>query len=198
MKSLRILGLAFLIYWVFLFAMHTSRGSPHIMLWTSHAVLLLAGVGLILEKNFLISAALILIAIPHCTWIMDALLKLAGLPSLGTTDYLWDNSLLSIFLSLHHFLVLPILFTVIWVQGQVHKHAWLLAGGYLASLSLLVLILTPYNINCAKMVCDMPFLSFINILNILPQFVYFIIMHALMLGIYWLSGKALIAILRLK
>lgn len=187
----RIVGLILLVYFLVLAIIRFFENIPHNVLWVSHAALLMAGIGLFMQSHLLLSSSLVLIFVPHSLWIFDLFMLLIGVGSLKISDYLLRINTLDLVMTLHHFILLPLLTIIIWIKGKIHKHAWIVSTAYVAFLNIIIIAFTPYNINCAREVCDTNFLGFLYFLNDWPQILYFIAQLAILAFIYYLTNIVL-------
>lgn len=152
----RLLGSLLLVSWLFIFFHHVFWSYWGYLLWLSNIVLLFSGIALLMRNNFFISGSFLAVFLMHLLWIIDFLVLLfINSAPLGFTAYLRDLATWDVFMTSHHFFLLPVLGFALYRQKVFYKKAWLLAGllFLLASFSSFFLTGSNYNINCSHGSC---------------------------------------------
>ena len=111
-------------FWIFVLAWAIVYASYYPLanfLWTCNTGLILAAFGTAFNNNrFVLSACLILVALPDLVWTIDVTVALlTGEHPLGGTAYMFDSKIprLVRLMSLEHLLLTPILVALLWHQG---------------------------------------------------------------------------------
>jgi hypothetical protein len=154
------------------------------LLWVSNATLLLAGIGFMLQEKRVLTAALLVVAVPHTVWIVDVVLTQLGVVSMGVATYIVWSDVSTWILTLHHFVLVPLLAYGVWMYG-VSEDAWPIASGWFAVLTgVTVLVADPsLNINCAFAVCQVSFLEPLTFVNALGPWLYWLVQNAVVTSI---------------
>lgn len=122
-----LLKLGFTVFMLVLIPVYLRNYGPSNFVYLCDAALLLTLAGFWLESPLLISAAAVGILVPQMFWLLDYLAALAGLPSSGMTEYMFDEkrSLFLRGLSLFHGWLPILLLVLLHYTGYDRRAFWL-------------------------------------------------------------------------
>lgn len=114
-----IVGAALLFHFTATCIIKFDKGLGDDILWMSHMALLFAGLGLVLQRPWLVAAALTGILFTHALWLFDLLAWVCGFGfPLNITHYM-ESAPLSTWISTgHHLYLLPLLLWIVLRDGR--------------------------------------------------------------------------------
>lgn len=109
-RTRRRVGALLLAHFALVSLIKISTGVACEILWMSHVGLLLAGLGLVLDKPLLVATALLDVLVLHGLWLVDCFgWAFTGDFPLGITTYLRTADTLGWIATAHHFYLVPLL-----------------------------------------------------------------------------------------
>ena len=110
----RWIGLFLILNYLLICAVKIDKGAPAEVWWMSHVGLLLAGLGLVLNRALLVAAALISILVLHALWLVDCICWWTiGTFPLAITNYLAHANAKDWIATSDHFYFAPLLIVVL-------------------------------------------------------------------------------------
>jgi hypothetical protein len=177
----RWIGLALLInYLIAVLAKLAADKGPELF-WMSHVGLLMAALGLIARRRWLVGAALTGVAVIHLMWITDAAVGLTtGSFPLRMADYLPKGDLKMWLGTAHHFYLVPLLAVLIIRDGHFPWRSLPVASLIFFVLTLIsrYALSEQDNVNCAYLIRSGPSLGLITRLNGLKDLPYLLALNA--------------------
>lgn len=146
---------SFIAYYQAIFSYHFS-----LIFWFSYSAFLLIGIGIVRKNGYLIGSQINIVLFPYIFWNIDFFYQLIFKEQLfGITNYVFEmESLLSLFVTLHHIILIPLAFISLYFIKVKRTDFWklsLIQG--LIFLTLTKLFSDPeLNINCVFENC-LPF-----------------------------------------
>lgn len=133
MTPQRFIGFVLAAQWVLTCILKFIEGQPVELAWLCHVTLLLAAMGLILNRPLLIHAALIAVLGPHSLWLMDLTGSvILGYSPFGITGYLEGMPWWVWLGTAHHLYLMPILLWIVLRSDDPPRGAiWLASVLYL-------------------------------------------------------------------
>jgi hypothetical protein len=181
-RTARILGTLLLAQFLFVCAHKLARGVAVELFWMSHACLLLAALGLLLRKSWLVGAALTGIGVLHTLWVIDAVAwLLTGEYPLTFANYLHDLDALGWVGTSHHFYLAPLL---LWVVIRERNYTWAALATTMAVYAALTVfsrfaLPEADNVNRAWQIAGGPRLALADWVNGLPLVPYLLVLNLL-------------------
>ena len=164
------------------------QGQPVELAWLCHVTLLLAAVGLILNRPMLIHAALIAVLGPHSLWLLDLMGSwLLGHSPFGITAYLTGEPWWVWLSTAHHFYLMPMLLWVVLRSGDRPRGAVWLASViylYLTVFSHAFLPATD-NVNYAHGLFGAVEFGLLDHLNRLPDALYLLLLNLITTAVFF-------------
>jgi hypothetical protein len=177
-----IIGAVMLANYALVVAVKIATNIPEEMLWASHVGLLVGGLGLLLNRDILVTSATTLIFTFHGAWIIDAVGWLTtGTFPIGVTSYLADADWPTWLATFHHFYLLPVLIILVLLRRRWARRSWFVAVLVFSILTLLSRLVgsSEYNVNSAFRVVDGMDDTFFARLNSLPGAAYLLAIDAI-------------------
>ncbi len=129
-------GAILLVHAAVMWFIKIDKGIGDDLLWMSHVVLPIAGIGLLLNWHWLIAAALTGILVTHALWLFDLIAWLLGFGfPLHLTDYMAGAPLSTWVSTGHHLYLMPLLVWFIWRRG---RYPWTALGAIIVLFACLI------------------------------------------------------------
>ncbi len=181
-----ILGL----FYIFLFFIAVINAfqefNIYFVLWFCYLGMLLIGLGILFKKDYLIVSQLNILAIPMIIWTSDFLYVLIFGGSLfGITNYFFEQSSISNFISLQHLFTLPFSLLVLGFIKMKRNDYWKLSLIQAIVFYLVIYLFVPVenNINCVFKFCgDIQ-------TNFLYPVIWFVVVFAIIFLTNWILSK---------
>lgn len=176
-----------------------AQGKPVELAWLCHVTLLLAAVGLLLNRRLLVHTALIAVLGPHTLWLMDLFVSLLiGYSPFGITGYL-DGEPWWVWLSTaHHFYLMPMLIWIVMRDRVRPRGALWLASALYLYLTLLSHAFLPAsdNVNYAHGLFGAVNFGLLNHINRLPGTAYLLLLNIGTTAVFFAPAAWLVLKLR--
>lgn len=158
LNVIAVLLILFIIYNVTVSAIYWSDGWTELLWYCDFAAILLS-LGILLRKNYFISAVLITAIPAQFFWILDFILKVLGFTGFGRTSWLFSYPFLSVLPSIIvHMILIPLAVYATIVYGFNKK------GVFIGFIMMAFAMIMPFyfsaqddNINCVFYSCDVDF-----------------------------------------
>lgn len=153
---IRVLGIFFIALSVIAVINAFIEFNAFFVLWFCYLGIFLIGVGIFFKKDFLIVSQINILAIPMIVWSIDFFYVLiTGGSFLGITNYFFEQSSVSNFVSLQHIFTLPFSLIVLGLIGLKRKDYWKISLVQVVLFYLVIYFFTPVseNINCVFEFC---------------------------------------------
>jgi hypothetical protein len=152
----KLLGLFFIILSIIAVVNAFKEFDVYFVLWFCYLGIFLIGLGIFMKKDFLIVSQINILAIPMVVWSIDFFYVLIfGGSLMGITNYFFEQSSVSNFVSLQHIFTLPLVLLSLWFIKIKRDDYWKISFLQIILFYFFTYFFTPVenNINCVFEFC---------------------------------------------
>lgn len=168
-------GFVFLVLGLLNTGLSFYEGLPQNALWFCNTVLFVFSVGLLFEKDFLISSAVVSSLVIETLWLVDVFsFYFSGRLILGVASYLYLLNGFRLIFTFYHLTLLVVPLAVVIYRRKFYSSAWMVSSIHFLFLLVLTMAVGEGYVNCTMVECELGVFDFVYLVkpDIFPPFLF--------------------------